>query len=96
MNDTVRISVRLKPGSKRDSIGIKDGRTVEISITSRPVEGKANEHLIKLLSKILHISKSSCKILHGSKSRSKVIAVKGLNREEIFNKLNNAVTELYS
>ena len=84
MNDTVRISVRLKPGSKRDSISIKDGRTIELSITSRPVEGKANEHLIKLLSKILHVSKSSCKILHGIKSRNKVVAIDGLDREQIF------------
>lgn len=91
MGDTAAISVRLKPGSKRDSIEIKDDRTVAISITSRPVEGKANEHLIKLLSRILHISKSSCSIIRGSKSRNKVIAIQGFDREEIFDKLKKTV-----
>lgn len=87
MGDTAAISVRLKPGSKRDSIEIRDDRSVAISITSRPVEGKANEHLITLLSKTLHVSKSSCSIIRGSKSRNKVIAIKGFDREEIIDKL---------
>lgn len=91
MGDTSAISVRLKPGSKRDSIEIKNDRTIAISITSRPVEGKANEHLIKLLSRTLHVSKSSCSIIRGSKSRNKLIAVKGFNGEEIFDKLKKAV-----
>lgn len=91
MGDTTAISVRLKPGSKRDSIEIKDDGTVAISITSRPVEGKANEHVIRLLSKTLRVSKSSCSIIRGSKSRNKVIAVRGFNREEIFDKLKKMV-----
>ena len=90
LGDTAAISVRLKPGSKRDSIEIKDDRTVAISITSRPVEGKANEHLITLLSKTLRVSKSSCSIIRGSKSRNKMVAVRGFDREEIFDKLKKA------
>lgn len=90
LGDTAAISVRLKPGSKRDSIEIKDDRSVAISITSRPVEGKANEHLIRLLSKILHVSKSSCSIIRGSKSRNKVIAIQGFDKEEVLEKLKRA------
>ena len=91
MGDTTAISVRLKPGSKRDSIEIKDNGTVAISITSRPVEGKANEHVIRLLSKTLRVSKSSCSIIRGSKSRDKVIAVRGFDTKEIIDKLKEAV-----
>lgn len=90
LGNTAAISVRLKPGSKRDSIEIKDDRSVAISITSRPVEGKANEHLIRLLSRILHVSKSSCSIIRGSKSRNKVIAIKGFDKEEVLEKLKKA------
>ena len=91
LGDTAAISVRLKPGSKRDSIEIKDDETVAISITSRPVEGKANEHVIRLLSKTLRVSKSSCSIIRGGKSRNKVIAIQGFDREEIIDKLKKAV-----
>ena len=85
------ISIKLKPGAKKDTIDIKDDRTVAISVTSRPVEGKANEHLIKLLSTILHVSKSSCTILHGSKSRNKVVAIEGFDRKRIFDSIRQNV-----
>ena len=87
----VTISIKLKPGAKKDKITITDDNAVTISVTSRPVEGKANEHLIKLLSNILHISKSSCKILHGSKSRNKVVAIEGLDRKQIFDSMRKNV-----
>jgi uncharacterized protein (TIGR00251 family) len=87
LGDTVKFTVRLKPGAKRNSIEVREDKTLSISVTSRPVSGKANEHVIKLLSKTLRIPKSSCKIVQGERSRVKVIAIYGVEKNEIFAKL---------
>jgi uncharacterized protein (TIGR00251 family) len=87
LGDTVKFTVRLKPGAKRNSIEVREDKTLSISVTSRPVSGKANEHVIKLLSKTLRIPKSSCKIVQGERSRVKVIAIYGVEKNEIYLKL---------
>ena len=87
MGDTAKFTIRLKPGAKRNSIDIRDDKTLVISVTSRPVSGKANDHLIKLLSKTLRVPKSSCEIVQGERSRVKVIAIRGLKKESVHSKL---------
>ncbi len=87
----VTVAVKLKPGAKTNKIEIKDDGSLAISVTSRPVEGKANRHLITVLSKTLRIPKSSCSIIHGEKSRNKVIAIEGMNTEDILNALKSKI-----
>jgi len=81
------IAIKLKPGAKKNTVRVRDDGSLVISVTSRPVEGKANKHLINVLSKALRIPKSSCSISKGEKSRNKVVAVEGMNEEDILNKL---------
>lgn len=44
---------------------------LRVKVTAVPEDGKANQELIKLLSKALHISKASIVILRGLTSRIK-------------------------
>lgn len=88
-----KISVRLKPGAKRDKISIDSEDKISISVTSPPVEGKANSHLIKLLSKTLHIPKSSLCIVKGTASREKVIRIEGMEFPEITGVLKEGLTK---
>jgi uncharacterized protein (TIGR00251 family) len=81
------IAIRLKPGAKQDRIDAGEGAEIGIAVTSPPVEGKANTHLIKLLSKTLGVPKSSCSIIKGAGSRSKVVDVDGMETAEIRRKL---------
>ncbi|MBR1544496.1 MAG: YggU family protein [Alphaproteobacteria bacterium] len=67
--------IHLCPNAKKDEInGTFDGK-IKISITAQPIDGKANEALIKFLSKKFHISKSSIEILRGLTSRDKTICI---------------------
>ncbi len=77
------LTIKLKPGARKNSIELKDDGSLAVAVTSRPIAGKANEHLIALLSKTLHIPKSSCRIKKGLKSRDKVVLVEGLDKNEI-------------
>lgn len=77
------ISVRVKPRSSRDSIeGEREGALV-IRLTAPPVEGEANDALLRLLAARLHIPKSAVRILSGERGRLKRVAVCGVTAAEV-------------
>ncbi len=77
----VRIAIRLTPKSARDKVLGPHGDAIKIAITAPPVEGKANAHLIKFLSKRLKVAKSAITIASGELSRDKLVDVTGLSAE---------------
>jgi len=83
-----RIAVRLTPGAASDRIDGWDvdaeGRPVlKVRVRARPVEGEANEALIKLLAKALGVPKSAVVLLRGGQSRTKMIGFEGLSEDEL-------------
>lgn len=82
------VEIKLKPNSKKNQITFSDAGTLEISVTSPPVENKANLHLVKFLAEKLDLPKSSLQILKGEHSRNKVIAVNGLTIDELKRRLH--------
>jgi hypothetical protein len=64
-----------------------DSGKCAVSVTSPPVDNKANDHCITLLAKKLDCPKSSLSIIKGGHSRDKVIACEGLSEEEVAERL---------
>ena len=54
-----------------------------------PIENKANCALIKYLSKLFNISKSSFQILVGEKNKYKSIKISNLTQDKLLKILNN-------
>jgi uncharacterized protein (TIGR00251 family) len=54
-----------------------------VRIAAPPVDGAANEELIRLLAKILKVKPGSVTIVSGQASRLKRIAVKGVTAKEL-------------
>jgi uncharacterized protein len=80
--DDLLLSVRLTPKSSRDEIGgieeLADGRTVlKVRVRAVPQDGEANEALVKLLAKALHMSASAVRIEAGASSRLKTLHLQG-------------------
>jgi hypothetical protein len=75
--ESILLKVYLQPkSSKNEIVGpYRDG--IKIKVTAPPVEGKANEALIKFLAKEYKISVSSIEILKGHNSREKIIRIGG-------------------
>jgi uncharacterized protein len=85
------IDVRLKPSASRERVVSVEGNEVGIAVTQPPVDGKANEALVKFLSKILHVAKSSVVIKRGLTSRNKTVELHGLDRDYVINKFSEAL-----
>jgi len=80
--DGVTLHVRLTPKGGRDAIdGIEqlaDGRSVlKVRVRAAPSEGEANDALIRLIAKALHVPPRDVALTGGATSRVKRLAVSG-------------------
>ena len=71
--DGIRLRIFLQPKTSKDYIaGIHDDE-LKITITAPPVDGQANAHLLKFLSKSFKVPKSSILLEKGELSRHKQV-----------------------
>ena len=77
--EEITIKVYLQPkSSKNEIIGpYRDG--IKVKVTAPPVEGKANEALVRFLAKEWKISPSQIEIINGHHSREKTLRISNSN-----------------
>ena len=80
--DGVTFAVKVHPRTKKNAITGELGDALKVSLTTPPVEGRANEACIELLAKLLKVPRSSVTIASGQSSRNKVIRVAGLTAQQ--------------
>lgn len=78
----VMFAVKVHPRAKRNAITGELGETLKLSLTSPPIDGKANQACIEFFAKLLKVPLASVTIASGQTSRTKVIRVSGLSAEE--------------
>jgi uncharacterized protein (TIGR00251 family) len=84
---SVGFSVRVVPRASRSEIvGEHDG-ALKVRIAAPPVDGAANEELVKVLAKTLGVAKSSVEIAGGETSKTKQIRITGVTAAELRNRL---------
>ena len=74
-----RVTVRLTPKAGRAGIDGWDGDVLRARVAAAPVDGGANEALVKLLAKALHIAPSRVAIVSGGTSRTKIVEIEGMD-----------------
>jgi len=67
--------VKVKPNSKIQKIEEQADGSLSVRLKSPPVDGKANEELIKLLAEKFDVPKSHITIKSGLSSRQKVVEI---------------------
>ena len=85
----VTFAVKVHPRAKKNTVTGELGDAIKISLTSPPVEGRANEACIEFFAKLLKVPRSSVTIASGQSSRQKVIRVIGLSAEAIKERLKS-------
>lgn len=80
---TVLLAVYVQPRASRNGLsGVHDGN-LKISITTPPVDGKANSAVTAYLAKTFKVPKRAVQMRSGQTSRRKLIAISGTTEEEI-------------
>ena len=77
--DGVRLRVRVQPSASRSEIAGRYGDAIRIRLASPPIDGKANEALVRLLSGVLAVPRRAVTLRAGEGSRSKVVEVAGVD-----------------
>jgi uncharacterized protein (TIGR00251 family) len=81
----VRIAVQITPNAKKtEVIGVmKDA--LKLKLQAQPIEGRANQALVKFLAGALSVPKGAVSITHGLTSKRKLVEVKSgvLTVEEV-------------
>jgi len=69
-----RINIKVIPNAKKNSVCEEDG-IFKVYVNAPPVEGRANNSVIEVLSEYFNTSKSNIKIIRGEKSRNKIVEI---------------------
>lgn len=85
--ECVLLQCRISPKSKRNSIRRLCDDALLISLKAPPVDGKANEELVKFLSKLFDLRRSEITIERGHTSKNKLIKLSGISKEEVINRI---------
>jgi uncharacterized protein (TIGR00251 family) len=86
----VTFAVKVHPKAKKNAITGELGNALKLSLTSPPLEGRANEACIEFFAKLLKLSRSSVTIASGQTSRQKMIRISGLSAEEVRRRIASA------
>ena len=84
------LTIQVQPRAKGNEVlGFADG-ILRLKIAAPPVEGKANEELIRFLSNTLGTRKSNITIDRGHTSKIKIVTILGLGRDQIYKIIEEA------
>jgi uncharacterized protein (TIGR00251 family) len=80
-DDGVRVSVRVRPGARRDEVGGSwagpRGPALLVAVRARAVEGAANAAVVAALAAAFGVRRGDIEIVAGARGRDKVVALRG-------------------
>ncbi|MDP2630087.1 MAG: DUF167 domain-containing protein [Candidatus Uhrbacteria bacterium] len=71
----MKLTVKVKTGARENTVKKIDETSYAVAVKARPIEGKANEAVIKAIAEYFDIPKSRVGIQSGHSSSQKIIAV---------------------
>lgn len=81
--DGIRVTVRVVPNARHESVFIEQDETVALRIRAPPIKGKANREILRWFSKKLDISNSRIQIVSGLRSDLKIVEILGIDRNTL-------------
>ncbi len=80
---TARLVVHVQPRAKRSEVAGRHGDAIKVRLQAPPVDGAANEELVRFLAETLGISRRAVTIVTGLTSRRKTVEIEGLGAEDL-------------
>ena len=85
--DSVVLTVKVVPRASRSEIVGFQANVLKVRLTSPPVDGAANNELVKLISKQLRVPRSNVELIGGLTSRNKTLRIHAITAEVLKAKL---------
>ena len=75
---SVTLTVRIQPRASKNEVLRLENGGIKIRLTAPPVDGAANEALVKFLADRFGVAKSQVEIVSGHTSRDKIVRISGV------------------
>ena len=75
--DVITLALHVQPGAKRSGIAGLHGAALKIRLAAPPIEGRANEALLKFIAELFGVPLRQIELKQGGQSRHKVVAITG-------------------
>jgi uncharacterized protein (TIGR00251 family) len=76
---SVRIRIRAQPRASRTEIVGEHGGALKVRVAAPPVDGAANDELVRHIAKRVGVAPSRVRVLSGDTGRSKVVEIEGVD-----------------
>jgi uncharacterized protein (TIGR00251 family) len=84
----VRLKLRVIPRSRADEIvGMREDGALHVRVMAPPHEGRANEAVLRLLSRALGLSIGEVRLKGGASSKDKWVELDGIDAAELKRRL---------
>ena len=84
----VSFKVRVQPRASRTTIvGVLGDEILKIALAAPPIEGRANEALVRFFAELFDVPPSAIEIASGGQSRNKVVRVAGASIAHVRDRL---------
>ncbi len=81
--DGCTLAVRIHPGARKNAVTGIHAEALKISLTTPPVDGRANEALIAFLADALRLPRSRITLVTGQTNRTKLLRITGKSAAEV-------------
>lgn len=75
--DLLTLTLHIQPGAKRSEIAGLHGEALKLRLAAPPIEGRANEALLKFIAGLFGVPLRQVELRQGGQSRHKVVVVSG-------------------
>ncbi len=79
----ITLTLHIQPGAKKTEVAGQHGEALKIRLAAPPVDGKANEALLRFVAETLGLPKSAVSLKSGQTSRRKVLEISGATSEAV-------------
>ena len=79
----VRVRLRVQPRAGRTELAGVLGDAIKLRVAGAPVDGAANEDIIRFLSRELGVPRGSIEIVSGRAGRNKVVRIEGASADQV-------------
>lgn len=78
---TGRVVVHVQPRARRTEVAGLHGDAVKLRLAAPPVDGAANEELVRFVAERLGVARSAVRVTAGATARRKTLEVDGMDGE---------------
>lgn len=74
--DVLVVNILGKPSASKDAIGKPKGTQLKVSVTAKPQNGKATDHMLRFLAPLFGVNVAAIEVVFGQENVNKQLRIK--------------------